>query len=154
MSQSFISHSIISYSQACKKMSDKELSEQIKSAPGFGRLQDSHHGHHLIHWCVLSDKPLSIIAICSSNSSKHLSYLGSIESYRASMSFFFLSVSQLTQISILRLLYDRINHRLWNNSHRVIHTVVESCPPILYNLTITRKIVLSFPAFFSDRCMT
>ncbi|GFR64313.1 transient receptor potential cation channel subfamily A member 1-like [Elysia marginata] len=51
--------------QACKKMGDKELSERIKLTPGLGKVQDHYNGQHLIHWCVATDKPLSVIAICT-----------------------------------------------------------------------------------------
>ncbi|KAK3783323.1 hypothetical protein RRG08_044332 [Elysia crispata] len=56
--------------QACKKLGDKELSERIQSTPGLGKLQDQQNEQHLIHWCVVTERPLSVIAICTSKPSR------------------------------------------------------------------------------------
>lgn len=56
--------------EACKKMNDKDLTLEIKRSPALGKVMDSNTSQHLIHWCVVTEKPLSIIAICSNPTSR------------------------------------------------------------------------------------
>ncbi|RUS83846.1 hypothetical protein EGW08_008387, partial [Elysia chlorotica] len=56
--------------QECRKLSDKDLAERIQKTPSLGKVRDNIREQHLIHWCVVTGRANSVIAICTAKYSK------------------------------------------------------------------------------------